>query len=116
MVVEAAKKDLLIRQQNTLREQDEKHRQQILLFEQERLQAEYDQLKKQLQHKTIEITNKAKENEDKNRLILTSKEKMESVQKKPNTSAKRWSELYKLLDACHELEDHAFEIQMDELH
>lgn len=41
---------------------------------------EYEQLKQQLKAKTIELAGKAKENEDKNRLLLSIKEKFEIIQ------------------------------------
>lgn len=107
---------LLTLQQQSLHEQAEKHKQEIMLLEQERLQAEYEQLKKQLKTKTIELTNKAKENEDKNRLLLTLKEKCETAQQTPSASKKILNEMQRLLDSFLSVEDKTFEIQMDELH
>ncbi len=73
-------KQLLTKQQQSLHEQSENHKQHLLELEQERLQAEYEQIKIQLRTKTLELANKAKENEDKNRLLLALKEKCETAQ------------------------------------
>ena len=110
------KQGLLIRQKNSLREQAEKHKQEILQLEQERLQAEYDQLKHQLKNKTIELANKARDNEEKNRLILTLKESCEKAQKNQSIAKIKLAEMHRILDAYWNVEDKTFEIQMDELH
>ncbi|HRK25981.1 MAG TPA: LuxR C-terminal-related transcriptional regulator [Chitinophagales bacterium] len=116
VMLKKQERHLLTLQQQSLHEQAEKHRQEIMLLEQERLQAEYDQIKKQLKTKTIELTNKAKENEDKNRLLLTLKEKCETAQQTPSASKKILNEMQRLLDSFISVEDKTFEIQMDELH
>jgi AraC family transcriptional regulator, chitin signaling transcriptional activator len=108
------RKELLIKQQNSLRHQAEKHRQEIMLLEQERLKNEYDLLKQQLKSKTIELANKAKDNDDKNRILLSLKEKFNSVQKDPCKS--KLNEIRRMLDSYLKIEDNTFEIQMDELH
>lgn len=105
-----------MKQQQTLREQAEIHQQQLMLLEQERLQAEYEQLKKQLKSKTIELTNKAKENDDKNKLLLTLKEKCEAARLNPAITKTALSDMQKLLESFLTIEDKTFEIQMDELH
>jgi len=107
---------LLIQEQNALRLQAEKHEQEILHLEQERMQAEYNLPKQQLKSKTIELANKAKDNEDKNKLLLTLKEKCEIAQNNPPLSKMKWSEMQRLLDSYLKVEDKTFEIQMDELH
>ncbi|PWN06225.1 helix-turn-helix and ligand-binding sensor domain-containing protein [Rhodohalobacter mucosus] len=109
-------KSLQESQQRSLREQAEKHRREILLMEQERLQTDYDKLEKQLKNKTIELANKAKENQDKNRLLVRLKNKLEAAQQKPEVPASFWNEIHRLLDSYINLEDNTFEIQMDELH
>ncbi len=110
------KKQLLLKAQASLREQAEKHRHHIMQLEQERLQKEYEQLKLQLKNKTVELANKAKDSEDKNRLLLTLKEKLEDAQANPSKSKIRWNEMQSLLDSYLASEDKTFEIQMDELH
>lgn len=110
------KQKLRQQKQEALQQQAEKHQQEILLMEQARLQAEYDQLKQQLRNKTIELANKAKENEARNRLLLTLKEKCEIAQANPSISKLKWKEMERLLDSYLTVEDKTFEIQMDELH
>lgn len=110
------KKQLLLKAQSSLREQAEKHRHAIMLMEQEQLQKEYEQLKLQLKNKTVELANKAKDSEDKNRLLLILKEKLEDAQANPSKSKIRWNEMQSLLDSYLATEDKVFEIQMDELH
>ncbi|MBX2926427.1 MAG: hypothetical protein KF852_01210 [Saprospiraceae bacterium] len=110
------KKQLLKKEQHSLRRQAEKHRQEIMQMEQEQLKKEYEQLKWQLKNKTIELANKAKDNEDKNRLLLTLKSKLEDAQLNPAKAKIRWNEMQRLLDSYLDVEDKTFEIQMDELH
>jgi AraC family transcriptional regulator, chitin signaling transcriptional activator len=110
------KEKLLHKEQESLRLQAEKHTEEIFLLEQERMQAEYDQLKQQLKNKTIELAAKARENEEKNRLLLALKEKCELVQANPSASQVKWREMQRLLDSYLEADDKTFEIQMDELH
>lgn len=111
------RKHFLIREQNSLRQQAEKHREKILMLEQERLKAEYDQVKQQLRSKTVELANKAKDNEDKNRLLLALKNKFDLIQEDdPCLSKLRLGEIRRLLDSYLKVDDKTFEIQMDELH
>ncbi len=106
----------LMNEQNALKAQEEKHKERITSLEQEKLMVEYEQLKNQLKSKTVELASKAKENEDKNRLLLTLKEKFEVIQSDPYTSKVRLSEIRRILDTYINTDDKTFEIQMDELH
>ncbi|TVQ12375.1 MAG: hypothetical protein EA361_11090 [Bacteroidetes bacterium] len=110
------KKKMLLREQKSLRKQTEKHKHEIMLLERKRMQAEYDQLKQQLKTKTIELANKAKDNEEKNRLLLSLKEKCEKAQQNPVLFERKWGEMQRILDSYLKNEDKTFEIQMDELH
>lgn len=110
------KKKLLLKEQNSLRQQTEKHREKILMLEQECLKASYDQVKHQLRSKTVELANKAKDNEDKNRLLLLLKEKFDLLENDPATSKIRLAEIRRLLSSYLNTDDKTFEIQMDELH
>jgi AraC family transcriptional regulator, chitin signaling transcriptional activator len=107
---------LMMKQQKSLKKQAEKHSKEMFKLEQEKLKEEYGQLKKELKSKTIELANKAKDNQDKNRLLLTLKEKIEKTRQNPDHSRSSWDEIHKLLDAYIHNEDNTFEIQMDELH
>ncbi|MEE4178363.1 MAG: hypothetical protein V2I46_12735 [Bacteroides sp.] len=116
LTLKKEKKKMLIREQQSLRQQAEKYRQEILLLEQERLKVESDQLKDLLKNKTVELAKKAKENEDKNRLLVILKEKCDDAQKNPALAKMKWSEMQRLLDSYLIVDDKTFEIQMDELH
>lgn len=109
-------KEHLLNQQQTLRQQAEKHRRKILKLEQERLQEDYNHLKEKLREKTIELANKAKENEDKNRLIEKLKGKLKTFQKEADVPKTKLKEIQKMLDSYSTNEDNTFEIQMDQLH
>jgi hypothetical protein len=116
LLLKKQKKSLLIKEQNSLRQQAEKHREQILVLEQECLKAEFNQVKQQLRAKTIELANKAKDNEDKNRLLLSLKEKFDLLESDPESSKARLNEIRRLLNSYLNTDDKTFEIQMDELH
>ena len=110
------RKKMLRKEQESLRKQAEKHKLKIEEIEQAQLKNEFEQLKLQLKHKTVELAAKAKENEDKNRLLVTLKEKLDDAQSNPAKSKIRWGEIQSLLDAYLNVDDKTFEIQMDELH
>lgn len=111
------KKHLLLKEQSSLRQQAQKHSEKVLLLEQEFLKAEYDKIKQQLRHKTVELANKAKDSEDKNRLLLLLKEKFDLIHDSdPAVSRLRFGEARRMLDAYLKIDDKTFEIQMDELH
>jgi AraC family transcriptional regulator, chitin signaling transcriptional activator len=106
----------LLNEQKALSAQEEKHRERITSLEQEKLILEYEQLKNQLKSKTVELASKAKENEDKNRLLLTLREKFEVIQGDPYSSKVRLAEIRRILEGYINTDDKTFEIQMDELH
>ena len=107
---------MLLKEKNSLRQQTEKHKQEIMQLEQKRLQTEYDALKQLLKSKTIELANKARDNEEKNRLLLNLKDKCEKAQKNPALFEMKWREMQRILDSYLKIQDNTFEIQMDELH
>ena len=110
------KKKMLLKEQKSLRIQAEKHKQELMMIEQQRLKDEYEQLKLQLKNKTIELASKARDNEEKNRLLLSVKESFEKARKTPSSSSIKWNEIQRMLDTYINIEDKTFEIQMDELH
>lgn len=110
------KLELLKKEQNALREQAEKHRQEMLLEKQKQLENEKNNLKEEIKSKTIELATKAKEDEDKNRLLSTINEKIREIENNPNISKIRLGEIRRTLKTYLETDDHTFEIQMDELH
>ncbi|MFC2186952.1 hypothetical protein ACFCT7_06485 [Fulvivirgaceae bacterium LMO-SS25] len=104
------------KEQLYLRKQAEKHKQELLLLEQMKLQDEYNQLEQQLKNKTIDLAVKARDNEEKNRLILKIKEIFEYTQNNPSKLSVKLGEVRRLLDSYLTDENKTFEIQMDELH
>lgn len=114
--LENQKETLVLQKQNALQQQAEAHRQELLLLEQERLQAEYQELKKNLRSKTIELAKQARENEEKNRLLLSLKEKAATAQENPALFKIKWKEMERLLESYIKAEDQIFEMQIDELH
>lgn len=110
------KRILKEKEQLYLLEQAEEHKKEILLLEQKQLQDEYDQLEQQLKNKTIDLAVKARENEEKNRLILKIKEIFEYTQNNPSKLSVKLGEVRRLLDSYLTDENKTFEIQMDELH
>jgi hypothetical protein len=116
LTLKKQQKKMLLKEQQSLRIQAEKHRQELMVVEQERLKAEFEQIKSQLKSKTIELASKARDNEEKNRLLLTIKERFEKARKNPSASSIKWNEIQRMLDAYINIEDKTFEIQMDELH
>lgn len=109
------KKLMLKKEQDSLRRQAEKYKQEAMLLKQQQLEHEKSALKQQVKHKSIELAKQAKENENKNRLLHLLKEKIDTLQYEPG-SKMRWAEIKRLLDLYLETEDKTFEIQIDELH
>ncbi len=116
ILLKKQKKSLLKKKEVALKEQAEQHNREVMALEKEMLRSEYDVLKQQLKNKTIELANKAKDNDEKKQLLLTIKEKFELLQKEPTQTKIRLGEIKRLLDAHLNVEDHTFEIQIDELH
>jgi len=107
---------LLQKEQNSLREQAEKHRQEIMLERQKQLEQEQNKLKEEIKNKTIELATKAKEGDDRNRLLQIINEKIQEAELNPNISKIKLGEMRRMLKTYMETDDHTFEIQMDELH
>ncbi|SFI14806.1 helix-turn-helix and ligand-binding sensor domain-containing protein [Halpernia frigidisoli] len=110
------KKVLLARQQKKLEKQSEKFQQEKAFNEQIQLEKEKFQLQQQVKDKTIELAIKAKEDDDKTRMLVIIKEKLEDAQSNPSQNGIRQKEIKRLLESSLKAEDHTFEIQMDELH
>jgi len=115
-LLDTQKKDILLLQQSFVKSQTEKHNHEVDSTEQKQFKNEIQTLKDQLKIKTVELANKSKESDEKNRIIISLKEKFEDAQKSPDTAKKRWIEIKKLLDDYLDHTDNVFEIQIDELH
>jgi DNA-binding CsgD family transcriptional regulator len=116
ITLDRQKKYLLSVQRNYLNEQKQRHKQQLQRVEEQKLQAEYEQVKAQLKSKTIELATKAKENDEKNKILKTLKEKFEKLADNPESLKRRTAEIKSILDSHINSEDNTFEIQIDELH
>lgn len=97
-------------------EKIENYKQQTLLENQLYLEKEKEQLAHKIKEKTIELAVKAKEDEDKLRLLLMIREKITEAEENPNIYKIRLKEMRRLLDSYIEIDNKTFEIQMDELH
>lgn len=115
-VLKKEQQKMLISKENSIKELTEKHNQELILLEQERIKNEFEQIKQQLRIKTVELANKSKENEDKNRLLISIQDKFTEMQKQPTASKRKLNEIRRLLDTYLNVEDNTFEIQMNELH
>lgn len=107
---------LLKKQKESLEVQAEKHKSDMVLQRQQQLELEQNKLREEIKNKTIELATKAKDDEDKNRLLCTLSEKIAELEHNPNILQIRLGEMRRLLKTYLESEDNTFEIQMDELH
>lgn len=110
------KNEELIQKEIYLKEKTDRLKEQELLESQTQLALEKEQLAQQIKNKTIELAIKAKEDEDKIRLLHTVREKILEAEQNPNLYKIKLKEMRRLLDHYLEIENHTFEIQMDELH
>lgn len=110
------KKIFLEKEKKALEEQAEKHRQEMLLEKQKQLELEQNKLKEEIKNKTIELATKAKDDDDKNRILQTINEKISEAESNPNILKLKLGEIRRMVQSYLETEDHTFEIQMDELH
>jgi len=115
-VLAKQEKRLLKVKDQSLLDQSKKHEEDLGQIEKVRLREEVEYVKTQLKNKTIELANKAKENEEKNRLLQTIKMQFEQLQNDRDPLKIKWGELQRLLDSYISMQDNTFEIQMDELH
>lgn len=115
-LIKKEKQKMLVEEQKSIKELTDKHEETVKRLEQEKIKSEYELLKQQLKSKTVELANKSKEGEDKNRLLLSLQEKFAKMQDYPRTSKSTLNEIRRILNSYINTEDHTFEIQMDELH
>lgn len=108
--------DLLLNQEQSLQEQEQKHQKELRRLAEASLEAEIDRVKGQLKSKTIELATKAKENEEINEVLLNLKEKVKRLEQNPESLKSRSAEILYAIDSHISSEDNTFEIQMDELH
>ena len=106
----------LEKEKKSLEEQAEKHRQEILLEKQKQLELEQNILKEEIKNKTIELATKAKDDDDKIRILKSINEKVTEAEQNPNILKLKLGEIRRLVHNHLETNDQTFEIQMDELH
>ena len=109
---------MLKKEQLSLREQAEKHKEKLLQNQQEQMILERKALEDKVKDKTMELAKSAKENKDKNRILHFIKEKLDEIEKDPtSTKAKlRLTEIRRILNDNFFEDDQIFELQIDELH
>lgn len=115
--------EALKRQEAQLRQQEESAQQeQVWLAGQQNLKMRYatledaiTEVKKQLRSKTIELAKKAKESEEKGRLLQALKGKIDSLEEEATSNKFRWSQLSRMLEAYPQEGDNSFDLQMEEL-
>ena len=112
------RKEMLKKEQLSLREQAEKHKEKLLQNQQEQMILERKALEDKVKDKTMELAKSAKENKDKNRILHFIKEKLDEIEKDPtSTKAKlRLAEIRRILNDNFFEDDQIFELQIDELH
>jgi hypothetical protein len=107
---------LLAQEQESLRRQAANYQRDRLVQERQALEAELKEAKQQLRSKTIDLAKKAKESQDKNRLLRTLQEKIAELEKESAFPKSRWSPVRRLLESALEESDETFNIQLEELH
>jgi hypothetical protein len=85
-------------------------------LERERLAKDKERLANLIKEKTIELAIKAKEDDDKLRLLHKVREKIVDGEENPNVLHYRLKEIKRMLDEYLEIDNKTFEIQMDEIH
>ncbi len=110
------KRGFLRDQRIKLIENRENYEKMIQSFKEKNLREKYDQVKADLKAKTVELASKAKENEEKNAILQSLKDKLEKIEKNPDSFKHRYSELSNIIDSHLDQEDDTFAIQIDELH
>jgi AraC family chitin signaling transcriptional activator len=103
------------RERIALNLQAEEFQQAKLVQRQQTMEAEITTLQKQLRSKTVELAKKARESENKSRLLETLRNKLTQIKTAPSESHLRWSEMKRLMEDNLTMEDRTFELQMDEL-
>lgn len=88
----------------------------IINKERARLAKDKEELANLIKEKTIELAIKAKEDDDKLRLLHKVREKIVDGEENPNILHYRLKEIKRMLDEYLEIDNKTFEIQMDEIH
>ncbi|MDF1694408.1 MAG: LuxR C-terminal-related transcriptional regulator [Saprospiraceae bacterium] len=113
--LEQQKQVLLKKEKESLRMQAEAFKKEALVKRREELEKEKAELEKELKSTRIQLVIKAKEDEDKNRVIQSLNEKLRQMQGSELGNRMKWKELYRIIDGHQEKENSTFQIHMDEL-
>jgi hypothetical protein len=116
MTLKRQRKHLLTDHRKSLQKQGEKYQEKIKRAEEAKLKAEFEQIKEQLKSKTIELATKAKENDEKNKILQSLDERLKIIEENPASLKRRLSEIHRIVKSHINSEDNTFEIQIDELH
>jgi DNA-binding CsgD family transcriptional regulator len=79
------------------------------------LEKEKNDLEKELRSTKIQLVIKAKESEDKDRILQELGEKLWKMQESDSVSSIKWKEIFRILESHKQKENNTFQIQMDEL-
>lgn len=114
-VLEEQKQRLLYKEKVSLRMQAEEFKKESIVKRQDELEKEKELIEKELRSTKIQLVIKAKEDEDKKRVIESLTEKLRNMQGNESGNRMKWKELFRILDSHQERENNTFQIHMDEL-
>ncbi|MEM6771024.1 MAG: LuxR C-terminal-related transcriptional regulator, partial [Bacteroidota bacterium] len=117
------RKTALRRQKEQLLAREERERQERAWLEgQQNLKLRYatledalEEAKKQLRSKTIALAKKAKESEEKGKLLRDLREQIAALEEEATSNKFRWSQLSRMLETHPAGKDNSFDLQMEEL-
>ena len=113
--LEKQKERLLYREKVSLRLQAEEYKKESIVKKQEELERENGVLEKELRSSKIQLVIKAKENEDRKRMINALSEKLRKMQGNEAGKSMQWKEIFRIMESHQEKENNTFQIHMDEL-
>lgn len=114
-MLEEQKQRLLFKEKDSLKLQADAYIKESIVKRQEELEKENGALEKGLRSTKIQLVIRAKEDEDKRRVIQTLREKLRKLQGSEAGKRMQWTELFRIIDSHQEKENNTFQIHMDEL-
>jgi len=109
------REQLLYQEQVSLRLQAEEFRKESVIKKHEEVEKEKNELEKELRSAKIQLVIKAKEGEDKTRVIQQIKEQLQKLKGSAKANDLDFKALFRVIESHQEKEDDTFKIQMDEL-
>lgn len=109
------REELLKREEVAKLQRVEEGKRKNILTQKEELEQEISNLEKELRSAKIQLVIKAKENQDKTRVMDSVKEKLRKMQGQKGISEIKMKELFRIIDSYEERENKTFQIHMDEL-